>query len=215
MAARRRRTKPQPKHILWWQRGTHWATVHALGLLLILLGLLILMYLSLWIIFVWPQYYIPPTACAGLPLSVSLRYPYYVAVGDEGFVEVGLRNTGTQPISGTAVIAFGGDLSVHPVLARTNALSFKALPPGGITADRVRFTLNERPSRLRGTLPFTVQITADQTCNLGLPNDPMRLAPIPGLKTALTAVLSGMVSITALAGLLWEQIRKRLFPEKK
>ena len=215
MTARRPRAKPQPIPVLWRRRAGLWIKDHALALLMILLGLLIGIYLSLWIVFIRPQHYIPPVECASLPLNVSLHYPYYIAARDESFVEVGVRNVGTQPITGTAVVAFGGDLSIHPLPAKTNYLSFAGLPPNGIIADQVRFSLNEPPTRLRGTLPFTVHITANGACNLDFANSPFYLTPIPGLKKSLTAILSGVVSITALAGLLWKQVEKWLFPEKK
>jgi hypothetical protein len=222
MASRHRQTKPKRvsngQAVQWSGRVTDWVKAHVLALLLVIgVGLLIATYLFLWRKFILPQYHIPPIECSALPIAVSLRYPHYVAVGDEGFVEVGVRNTGVQPISGTAVIAFGGDLSIHPVPSKTNFLSFTALPPNGIMADQVRFTFNEPLSRRNGTLPFFVQVTADQLCILSLPDSPLRLAPIPGLKTLLRAILSVLSSTVGipLIGLLWEQIKKRLFPEKK
>ncbi len=203
--------------ILQLRQGAAWSKTHPLvGWLLVGVVLLMATYLFLWGMFVYPQQHISLAKCSALPVVVSLHYPDYVSLGDEGFVEVGLRNTGTRPISGTAVIAFGGDLTVHPVASKTNVLTFSALPPNGIMAGRVYFTLNEPLNRQRSVLPVAIQIAAGRPCNLAFPS-PLRLTPIPGLKTLLRSILSFLSVVIGLplVGLLWEQIKKQLFPEEK
>jgi len=213
--AKRRRRPPKPiswqRRLRFWQR--RWFKASLLLKLVLVLSPFLLIYTGLWLGFVRPQYYFPPIQCSNAPVAVSLRYPHYIAVGDEGFVEVGLHNTGSQPISGTAVIAFDGPVTVHPVLAQSNTLPFKNLPPAGITTDRVRFTLNEPFTRLGGTIPVAVQITGPTTsCYLALPDSPLHVAPVPFLNSVLqTTILSG--AIIPLAGLLWQRLQKRLFPE--
>ncbi len=219
MAARRRRKRRPPKPIPWPRRVSRWQQQTAawikprtplLQLLgLFLLALLIAVYLMFWLATL-SQHHLPPIACADPSLAVSVRYPRYVTVNGENFIELALHNRSSQPISGTAVIAFGGDLSVHPIFSKTNVLSFTALPPAGIAAGQIRFRLNEPFTRLSGKLPFTIQVAGDRFCKTG-EFASLNLIPFSRLGT----ILSGALGLTALAGLWGGQIKNWLSPGKK
>ncbi len=218
MAAPRRRKRRPPKPIPWPRRASRWQQQAAAWTrprtpLLQLLGLIFLAPLIAINLMFWlatlPQHHLPPTACADPSLAVSVRYPRYVTVNGENFIELALHNRDTQPISGTAVIAFGGDLAVHPGPSKSNVLSFTALPPDGIVAGQIRFRLNEPFTRLWGKLPFTIQVAGDRFCKTG-EFASLNLTPFSRLGT----VLSGALGLT-LTGLLGGQIKNWLSPGKK
>ncbi len=199
---KRKARKKKPPRRVWWLLPA------AAAILLLLTGF----YAFAWASWIQPRERLSPSVCgAQVPeLAVHLSYPRYLAVGDEGEIDVTVINRATQTLTGSVTLAFDQAIGVHVAGDEETVLRFKDLPGGGQVTDHVKFSWNISPRfgdaaassfRLRVSLASGGLYETDAQT--------VTVAPIPYLTLALAR---GAALLTGLVGLLGEQIKKRLFP---
>lgn len=171
-------------------------------------GMLFLMALGLWQRYILPHsYQLPINLAPEIPgLAVSLSYPTYVAVGDEGYLDVMVTGRSAEPATGRLVVVFTAPPSAQTLPESTNLIEFSALRDGQQLAQRVRFGLNQWPWAWHvGTVKFQVQAMTEDGREKLMAEHNIALAPLPYLKT----ILFGSFGLTALGGIFWDYIRRR------
>lgn len=210
--SRRRR----PLRVRWEGLRRQWRQMLSIGLLFLLVAV------SLYLVRLGMQYVLPveapgPVVCRGAPgLTVSLVYPTYLALGDEGFLDVTVHNTATHTVTGTLVVAFTGPVPVRLAAGTDSAIRLEGLAPGASHTQRLRFFRSEPVSSasLLGSPGLPVRFTlswagspvpcADRAWEL-------RPAPVYRLQAVLRW-LGGLLAAGA-AGLLkdlWDLLKHRL-----
>lgn len=141
-------------------------------------------------------------------VRVTLAYPQFVSHGDEGIIAATVTNTTTQSITGTLTLDLVNSPAVSGVEDSTNTLVFEDLPSGGKYTLHFRYNLTISPSIGGGYLHFKPRVT---TTGFGSQegSDLLRIdiPPIPRLRL----IVPGAIAL--VVGLLWDQIKKQLFPE--
>jgi len=152
-----------------------------------------------------------PLHAAGISqLSVTLTYPRYVSIGDEGTIDLSVTNISTQAVSGTLVLAFGDSPPVRLLEDSSNTLRLENLPPGGQQTLSVRYGLALQPALGGGYLEFIPRATIEGAGNADYTTQRVDIPFVPLLRTVLSLTLGP----AAIAGLFWDQIKKRLFPSR-
>jgi hypothetical protein len=151
----------------------------------------------------------PPTTASDV--RARLRYPEFASVGDVSYIEMTAINASDRAISGTLVITFDPLAPVSLPPDNRAGLNFARLPPG----DRISHRLEFRPIEpwglpIEDKLPFHLRLLTSDGELETLGEGEIGLMPIPYLSRILTGVRSGVLA--SLAALLWERIKKWLFP---
>jgi hypothetical protein len=187
----------RPKQNVWvglWRRLIAWPTI--IMLLVFSFGL------SLWLIYVVPQEYChEPVELkpAKIPIFLSLTYPKYIAGGDQGYIDVTVRNETDRPLSSTVVVDFSDDHVVCMACSGTNKVEFKDLLPRVKQTWRIVFVLNEAPRfywsrQVPQPMRFGIKVMdVDGNKADAFLNRTIALAPFPYLRTALTS--GGVISV--------------------
>jgi len=168
--------------------------------------LLLIFGVWLYVTYVYPQWY-PELRWLSSTHWLSLTYPKYIAVGDQGYIRVTVSNESDRPLSSKVVIDFSdADHIVCMNCTERNEIEFKDLAPHARQTWRVGFVLNEAPSFQglgRPSVQFNVRVMdahGDWT------TDPLlrqiEVAPLPHLRTILISpptisggVLGGVVAL--------------------
>jgi len=165
-------------------------------------------YALLWGFYIQPRVYQPPIEI-GPDLSVLLSYPKYIAVGDEGQIDLTAINTSDRPLTATVALVFTGDPAAQALPDSANSASLKELASGGGQTTRLRFQVHQAPRPFHsGVLTFVLradvagQVTDSQPFSIAL-------APFPYLRR----LMSGSLGLAALLGLFWGRAKKWLLPE--
>jgi len=82
---------------------------------------------------------------ATMPVWIRLAYPEYIAVGDQGYIDVTVGNMATGPISVVVVVDFIDGHTIQMSESETNKVEIKDLAPSGRHTSRIGFILNEAP----------------------------------------------------------------------
>ncbi len=187
-----------------------------LPFLILFLVVSTVLYAVAWARWIHPREHPLPVAAGpktpGLVVQVS--YPRYLAVGDAGEIEVSAINRDTQPLSGTLALRFAPRPGVNVASEDGTVLRFKDLPGGGQVTGRVKIAWHIAPEWLNvGVTAFEVWLhpAGGQPYKVDVAPTTMAISPLPYLDTVL-AWLRNTVIVAGLGGLLWEQIKKRLFP---
>jgi len=187
----------RPKQNVWvglWRRLSAWPTI--IMLLVFSFGL------SMWLSYIVPQEYChEPVELepAQIPISLSLAYPEYIAGGDQGYIDVTVRNETDRSLSSTVVVDFSDDHVVCMACSGTNKVEFRDLLPRVKQTWRIGFVLNEAPRfYLFGPAPQPVRfgvkvMDTDGNRADAFLNRTIALAPFPYLRTALTS--GGVISV--------------------
>jgi hypothetical protein len=163
----------------------------------------------LYLFWIMPMAYSPVLAddrAPGLLLTVS--YPVFLARGDEGAIEVTATNANTQPLTGTVTVIFSGTLPVQFVGDSGNTLKIAALPAGGQQTLHVRYQLAQIAAFGSDSLRFTPHALLENGASVDYAPQNVTITFVPLVKTILT----GALGISAITGLLWAQLKQRLFP---
>ncbi len=191
--------EPEKKPDEWdrWRPRVMWA-------LAVVLAAAFLMAL-IWLV---PTTYTGPLTNSTVPeLAILLTYPSYVTRGDEGTIDLTVINTSAQIISGTVSLVFGDSPPVQISDGSANTMTLKDLPSGGRQSLRVRYRIAEAPALGSGALIFTPRVTIQGHSPTNFDQQQVDIAFVPLLRT----VISGAFGVSALVGLFWDQIKKRLF----
>jgi hypothetical protein len=174
------------------------------------LVILVLIYAGLFVAYLFPES-TPLVSAATAPLNVQLRYAEFASVGDTGYIELTITNTGDRPISGTLVVAFAPTVSVSLLTDNQAHLTFADLPPGGRVPHRLEYrTLGPWDLPVTGSLPFRLLLLTSSGKPEPLTTAEIGLMPLPHLSWGLGWLRTGVLA--SLAALLWERIKKWLFP---
>ncbi|HEY4689962.1 MAG TPA: hypothetical protein VIK33_11665 [Anaerolineae bacterium] len=186
-----------------WERWRPYV-VWAFRAILVISGLM-------WFFWLQPVEYPAPLTDPGLPeLSITLTYPQYVSIGDEGTIDLSVTNVSTRTISGTLVLAFGDAPPVRVRDDSANVLKVENLPPGGKQTLSVHYSLALAPTLGGGYLEFTPRASIDGGGSVDYATQRVDVTFVPLVRTMLVIVLGP----AGLAGLFWDQIKKRLFPSQ-
>ena len=169
----------------------------------------------LWYIYIFPQAAASNLGCgSSIPgLRVSVKYPAYLAIGDEGEIHISIANevSNVLPITGTVLIEFQEPGSIQLAPGTSNAIRFEKLLPGEWRSVPLRFTINTPAILIADAhqqLDFALRAAGStQICETG----PWQIsvAPLYRLRALLTT-LWGSATITTLIGLMWTRIQKWL-----
>jgi hypothetical protein len=145
-------------------------------------------------------------------LRVWMTHPNYLAVGDEGEMQITVANavTNTEAISGTLLVEFRGPAVVRLRPSASNAFGFTSLAPGEQRSTHLPFAFNEPEimvffANTNRPLYFVLRLTDSPTpCTPG----PWRVAvtPIARLRSLLGWATSLAVTAKVLSW-LWNRIR--------
>jgi hypothetical protein len=163
----------------------------------------------LWWKFVRPRNYdvvfLTGDSRPGMELNIS--YPTYVAVGNEGRVDVTLSNDGVRSLTQTIVLVFGGPCTAQPLPTGSNVLKFERVEAGGQHTESMSFAVSEVPEAIHhGSVSFVVRVDSMQsgrTYRIGLMPFPYLNTWLPRVTAALVATLLG-----ALGGLFRDNIKQ-------
>jgi hypothetical protein len=199
----RARKSKQKAGASFWEKLTDWPVI------VVLVGWFFVVWLGLTYILL--QEYSAPgnLSPSQAPVSLSFTYPKYIAVGEQGYIDVTVRNVATRTVSvsGTVVIDFRDDHIVRMSGSGTNTMEFKNLPPRGAQTSRIGFVLNQAQSFYRlGQAPPPVRFAVKAVDTEGnvvdaFSDQTIGIAPLPFLRTALVRItlVSGGVLGGALA----------------
>ena len=133
----------------------------------------------------------------------------------KGEIEISATNHYTGALSGTVTLLFDANPGVHTSNEEGTVLRFEDLPGGGQVTGRVQFSWNAVPRLFNvDAVAFQTWVSLDDGRRqmLAVPDPPTVAIPkVPYLNTVL-GWLRGTVIVAGLGGLLWEQVKKRLFP---
>jgi len=190
---------PKPADDVWQRRGR-------VILASMLIALVVLA--GLWGIYVAPT---TPAVETRDGLQVALTFPNYLAVGDEGAIDVTVTNLTGGPVTGTLALAFSPLPPVHLLEESEAVIALENFPPSAGRSARVRFQAALTPYPINsGRIDFTPLATLDGQALAAFTTRSTAIAPFPYLRVLTT----GAFGVSALAGLFWEQIKKRLFPSQ-
>jgi len=182
--------------------------------LIALLGVLGLVYAYLGGTYILPWEHRPALSCWPEipPLQLGVSFPHWLAVGDEGCLDLTITNWGSEPLTGTVAVVFSGQRAVRFAEGERNVISFAGLAPDEQRVHRLRFLFAEPPAMLRGgSASFRLWVRLADGREHCLNGGAVLMAPLPYLRTILSG-LAGLM-LGGLGGLLWAQLRKRFFPD--
>ena len=163
----------------------------------------------LWLAWLMPINYPPPLLSATIPeLSLTLAYPPYLSRGDEGTIDLTVTNIASQTITGTVIVDFAVSPQIMPVEDSRNLLKLESLPSGDKQTLHARYRLAQPMVFGDDALTFTPRATLDNGSSADYDPQIINITFLPLVRTILT----GTFGLSALAGLFWDQIKKRLFP---
>ncbi len=163
----------------------------------------------LWLAWLMPVNYPPPLQAAAIPeLSLALAYPPYLSRGDEGTIDLTVTNIASQTITGTVIVDFSVSPQIMPVEDSRNLLKLESLPSGGKQSLHVRYRLAQPMAFGDDVLTFTPRAMVENGSSSEYNPQTIHITVLPLVRTILT----GTFGLSALAGLFWDQIKKRLFP---
>lgn len=176
---------------------------------IILFAVVLLVACLLWLAWLRPVTYTDPLKADTIPeLSLTLAYPQYVSRGDEGTIDLTATNIASQTITGTVIVDFAAAPQIIQVEDSTNVLKFENLPQGGKQTLHVRYRLAQPMGFGSDALTFTPRAVLETGISADYGAQPINITFLPLVRTVLT----GAFGLSALAGLFWDQIKKRLFP---
>lgn len=181
------------------------------GILSLIAGTVIFtaLFLFLYAYFVLQTEFSSPIEFKGV--SVSLRHSTYVAFGDEAEIDLSVTNSGTQPFSGEVTVVFKGDVGAQPLPSQSTTFKVENLVSGASGSHRLKFALAGKWRRFsEQPVGTAVQVSSAAVPAQALPGPEIRITPIPFLRTIIS-LMSNSAIIAALAALLWEVARKRVF----
>jgi hypothetical protein len=175
-------------------------------------AILLIIYVGLAVAYLFPESPSAFSSGATVPtLNAQLRYAEFVSVGEVGFIEVTAINAGDEPVTGTLVVAFDTAASVSLLPDNQSGLEFTNLPPGGRTTHRLEFRpLGPWGLPVEDSLPFHLRLLTPDGELETLDEGEIGLTPIPYLSRGLAWIRTSVWA--SLAALLWERIKKWLFP---
>jgi len=177
--------------------------------------------ICLGLIYVYPQKY-PERLSLSSTHWLSLTYPEYIAVGDQGYMRVTISNEADRPLSSKVVIDFrDADHIVCMNCTERNEIEFKDLAPHARQTWRIGFVLNEAPS-LQGfkspSIQFVVRVADEHGKWKNASSGQIYIAPLPYLRTVLVSapstsggILGGVLVLLFSLPSLW--LKKGLGPE--
>ena len=157
-------------------------------------------------VFILPQSSIPFTPVPPLVASVKYVAPQYVAVYDEGAIDVTLQNNLNSPITVTVTLVFDPDAPVSAVLDESTSVTIEKLSSGSQTTRRIKFLLNDRPTN--NEFAFQVKVESPQGVSGITPPQKVNVTPLIPMLNRLLTFLTGSSALAALSGLFWDQIKK-------
>lgn len=171
---------------------------------------LFLILLSLFVIYIQPrQSY--DVKISGTSLSTIVSHNSYVAFGDEAEIDITIRNDGNESANGALVLLFNGNIHTLPLPSETTKTDIKELVPGASSTHRLKFALGYPPQWFSNKMThLTVIFVSGKQQFRSQSHSAFSIAPIPYLRTVSFSLL-GSALTGAIAMLLWEVIRKRLF----
>ena len=162
----------------------------------------------LWFVWVAPMNYPTLTEIGAPELSLTMAYPQYVSRGDEGAIDLTVTNVASHTITGTVLIDFGAAPQVIEAKDSTNLLKLENLPRGGKQTLHVRYQLAQPADFGNAALTFTPRAILENGSTAEYAPQTIGVTFLPLVRTILT----GAFGLSALAGLLWGQIKQHLFP---
>jgi len=197
-----RRSEETMVHRPNWVELTDWHVIVILAVLVFAVWL--------WLHYLVPQEHrskeLDP---ATMPVWIRLAYPEYIAVGDQGYIDVTVGNMATGPISVVVVVDFIDGHIVQMSESETNKVEIKDLAPSGRHTSRIGFILNEAPyfyGLAEAPPPVWFDVKAvDMSGSLVnvFPNQPILLAPFPHLRALQGLLMPGGVITGLLTVLKW------------
>nr|MBP7689286.1 hypothetical protein [Thermoflexales bacterium] len=176
---------------------------------MVLFAAVLLVACLLWLAWLRPVIYSGVLKADAIPeLSLTLAYPQYVSRGDEGTIDLTATNVASQTITGTVIVDFAPAPQIIQVEDSTNVLKFESLPQGGKQTLHVRYRLAQPMDFGSDTLAFTPRVVLETGISADYGSQTINITFLPLVRTILT----GAFGLSALAGLFWDQIKKRLFP---
>jgi len=176
-------------------------------------AVLVVVYAALWLWFVFPRG-CPDPVPGDLQiggLGVGLSYPQYIALGDEGYIDVTITNQSDRVVTGTLTLVSTGSLPVHTVPREDNVVSFVSLPTDGQIAERIHLVINKQPVLLsRGKILFWLRaVTTEDPRQYESGKFAIAISPLSHLNTIRWLV---GVTIAFLFVLLRDVFGKLLLP---
>jgi hypothetical protein len=172
--------------------------------------ILILLLFFLFGLWLWLTYLVPneyphepiELEPANVPIWLSLTYPKYIAYGDEGYIDVTIRNEGDRTISSIAVVDFNDDHVVCMNCSEANKVEFIDLAPHVRQTWRIGFVLNEAPRfhvsrQYPRPVCFDVIVIDTDGNRAEFSGQAINLAPLPYLRKVLVSggVLGGVLAL--------------------
>jgi len=187
-----------------WQALKDWRVLVLVMLTVITFGL--------WAIFLFPHAY--PTLDCGAGVTIALAYPRFLATGDEGQLELTIRNEATTSLTATVVVDFLGPLPVQVKATKASNIRLSRLPPGAESGASIPFHISQPPlwSR-RGAVDFTVRLVEEKsttTCVTTTGEETHRITLCPIHSLAGYFRWFRLTPLALVGAALWEWFKKRL-----